>query len=144
MGTRTSKSMVAALTAGAVLAGLAAAPTVSADRSVRAGRHGVAVRGEEGAAAVTRRGAVAVGEEGAAARGRYGRGAAVSEEGYARYGPRGAYAVGEEGAVAVGRYGGVRVYEDNDAWKVAAGVATGIAIGTMLRRPPTTSTTVVV
>ena len=52
--------------------------------------------------------------------------------------------VGEEGAAAVGRAGyrgGAVVYEDNDAWKTAAGVAAagvaaGIAIGTMLRKPP--------
>jgi len=119
MEARTSRGTVAGVV-GLALAGLIAVPPASADRSVRAGRRGVAVQGEEGAAAVGRRGAVAVGEEGAAARGRYGGAAAVSDEGVARAGPRGAYAVGEEGAVAVGRYGGVAVYEDNDAWKVAA------------------------
>ena len=39
------------------------------------------------------------------------------------------------GASATNRYEG---------WKVAAGVATGIAVGTMLARPPRASTTVVV
>jgi hypothetical protein len=92
---------------------------------------GAVVAGEERAVAVGRRGAVAVGEEGAAAVGR-----------------RGAVAVGEEGAVGVGRYGRVyasgEVYEDHEGWKVAAGVATGIAVGTMLARPPTAATAVVV
>jgi hypothetical protein len=76
-----------------------------------------------------RRGAVAVGEEGAVAVGR-----------------RGAVAVGEEGFVGVGRYGAVvggERYESYEGWRVAAGVATGIAVGTMLARPPTTSVTVV-
>ena len=61
-------------------------------------------------------------------------------------GRRGAVAVGEEGFVGVGRYGGVvggERYESYEGWKVAAGVATGIAVGTMLARPPTTSVTVV-
>ena len=46
----------------------------------------------------------------------------------------------------VGRYGAVvggERYESYEGWKVAAGVATGIAVGTMLARPPTTSVTVV-
>ena len=34
-------------------------------------------------------------------------------------------------------------YESYEGWRVAAGVATGIAVGTMLARPPTTSVTVV-
>jgi Family of unknown function (DUF6515) len=75
------------------------------------------------------RGAVAVGEEGAVAVGR-----------------RGAVAVGEEGYAGVGRYGAVvggERYESYEGWRTAAGVATGIAIGTMLARPPTTSVTVV-
>jgi Family of unknown function (DUF6515) len=108
---------------------------------------GAVVSGEEGAAAVGRRGAVAVGEEGAAA-----------------VGPRGAVAAGEEGAIGVGRYGGTVVageerpyvggpwggvvygerYESYEGWRAVAGVATGIAIGTMLARPPTAATTVVV
>jgi hypothetical protein len=77
-----------------------------------------------------RRGTVVVGEEGAVAVGR-----------------RGAVAVGEEAFVGVGRYGGVVAgerYESHEGWKVAAGVATGIAIGTMLARPPRASTTVIV
>src|SRR5262245_15112364 len=79
---------------------------------------------------VARRGGVVVGEEGAVAVGR-----------------RGAVAVGEEGFVGVGRYGGVVAgerYESYEGWKVAAGVGAGIAIGTMLARPPRASTTVVV
>ena len=65
--------------------------------------------------------------------------------------PRGAVVVSEEGAAAVGRHGyrgGAVVYEDNDAWKVAAGVAVGaaaaVAIGTMMRKPPKAATPVVV
>ena len=77
----------------------------------------------------------------------YGRGGvAVGEEGAVAVGPRGAVAVGEEGFAGVGRYGGVVAgehYESYEGWKVAAGVATGIAIGTMLARPPTTSVVVV-
>ncbi len=88
-------------------------------------------QGEEVAVAAGPRGVVAVGEEGAAAANRYG-----------------AVAVGEEGAVAVGRYGNAvyrgEYYDDYEGWKVAAGVATGIAIGTMLARPPASSTTIVV
>ena len=55
--------------------------------------------------------------------------------------------VGEEGAVAVGRYGGVVVgerYESYEAWRGVAAVGAGIAIGTMLARPPAAATTVVV
>jgi hypothetical protein len=79
---------------------------------------------------------------------RYGRGGAViaGEEGAVAVGRRGAVAVGEEGFVGVGRYGGVVAgerYESYEGWRVAAGVATGIAIGTMLARPPTTSVTIV-
>jgi hypothetical protein len=50
--------------------------------------------------------------------------------------------------VGVGRYGRVygtgEYYEDSDGWRVAAGVATGIAVGAMITRPPATATTVVV
>jgi hypothetical protein len=66
-----------------------------------------------------------------------------------RYGRGGVAVVGEEGAfVAAG--GGYRPgyvvggrYESYEGWKVAAGVATGIAIGTMLARPPAAAVTVV-
>ena len=61
-------------------------------------------------------------------------------------GRRGAVAVGEEGFVGVGRYGAVvggERYESYEGWRVAAGVGVGIAVGTMLARPPTTSVTVV-
>ena len=121
------------------------------------GRRGAAVKTDEGAAAVTRRGAAVKTEEGVKTVPRYGapvpRGGAVvhGEEATAAVGRRGAVVVGEEGAAAVGRYGyrgGAVVYEDNDAWKVAAGVAVGvaagIAIGTMMRKPPKQATTVVV
>ena len=62
-------------------------------------------------------------------------------------GRRGAVVVGEEGAAAVGRYGGVVVadrYESYDAWKAVAAVGAGIAIGTMLAKPPAAATPVVV
>jgi hypothetical protein len=81
--------------------------------------------------------------------GYYGRprgGVVAGEEGAVAVGRRGAVAVGEEGFVGVGRYGGVVAgerYESYEGWRVAAGVATGIAVGTMLARPPTTSVTVV-
>ena len=131
----------------------------------RASRRGAAVKTEEGGAAVSRRGAAVKTEEGAAAVGRRGAavkteegvqtvhrgyaapaargGVVVGEEGAAAVGPRGAVVVGEEGAAARGRYrysGGVAVYEDHDAWKTAAGIAVGvaggIAIGTLLSKPP--------
>src|SRR5262245_11474709 len=73
-------------------------------------------------------------------------GVVVGEEGAVAVGRRGAVAVGEEGFVGVGRHGAVvggERYESYEGWRVAAGVATGIAIGTMLARPPTTSVTVV-
>ena len=65
----------------------------------------------------------------------------------AAVGRRGAVVVGEEGAAAVGRYGGVVVgdrYESYDAWRAVAAVGAGIAIGTMLAKPPAAATTVVV
>ena len=74
-------------------------------------------------------------------------GVVVGEEGAVAVGRRGAVAVGEESFVGVGRYGGVVAgerYESYEGWKVAAGVGVGIAIGTMLARPPAAATTVVV
>lgn len=153
----TTLAFVLSLDAGLTL------PDVSAQ--IRAGRRGVAVRGEEGRgavvgrrgaivkgdegyAAVGRRGAVAVGEEGkAAAVGR--RGAVVrDEEGHAAaVGRRGAVVRGEEGTAAVGRYGNVvvgRRYEDYEAWRAVAGIGAAIVIGTMLSRPPAQATTVVI
>jgi len=65
----------------------------------------------------------------------------------AAVGRRGAVVVGEEGAAAVGRYGNVVVadrYESYDAWKAVAAVGTGIAIGTMLAKPPAQAKPVVV
>jgi hypothetical protein len=73
-------------------------------------------------------------------------GVVVGEEGAVAVGRRGAVAVGEEGFVGVGRYGAVvggERYESYEGWRVAAGVATGIAVGTMLARPPAASVTVV-
>jgi Family of unknown function (DUF6515) len=80
--------------------------------------------------------------------GYYGRpgGVAVGEEGAVAVGRHGAVAATEEGFVGVGRHGAVvggERYESYEGWKVAAGVATGIAVGTMLARPPTASVTVV-
>jgi hypothetical protein len=113
-------------------------------KAVAAGPRGVAVKGEEGYAAAGRRGAVVQGDEGYAAVGR--RGAVVKgEDGYAaagRYG--GAVVAGEEGYAAVGRRGVVvgSHYESYEAWRIAAGVGTAIAIGTMLARPPRAAVTV--
>jgi Family of unknown function (DUF6515) len=109
-----------------------------------------AVHADQRSARTSSRGTVAKGEEATVAVGR--RGAAVAtEDGAAAVGRRGAVAVGEEGAAAVGRHGGVVVgehYESHEAWKTAAvvagGVAAGIAIGTMLSKPPAAATTVVV
>jgi hypothetical protein len=109
--------------------------------AVAAGPRGVAVKGEEGYAAAGRRGAVVSGEEGYAAVGRHGNvvtGEEIDVDGVA-VGRRGAVVVGEEGAAAVGRYGGVVVadrYESYEAWRAVAAVGVGIAIGTMLARPP--------
>ena len=80
--------------------------------------------------------------------GYYGRpgGVAVGEEGAVAVGRRGAVAATDEGFVGVGRHGAVvggERYESYEGWKVAAGVATGIAVGTMLARPPAASVTVV-
>jgi hypothetical protein len=75
-------------------------------------------------------------------------GVVAGEEGYAAVTRSGNVVVAnEEGVAAKGRYGNVVVgesYESHDAWRAAAGVATGIAIGTMLANPPTAATTVVV
>ena len=104
------------------------------------------MKGEEGYAAAGRRGAVASGEEGYAAVGRHGAvvtGEEVDVKG--AVGRRGAVVVGEEGAAAVGRYGGVVVgerYESYGAWRGVAAVGAGIAIGTMLAKPPAAATTV--
>ena len=60
----------------------------------------------------------------------------------AAVGRRGAVVVGEEGPRR-GCYGGVAVadrYESYDAWKAVAAVGAGIAIGTMLAKPPAAAT----
>jgi hypothetical protein len=112
-------------------------------RAAAAGPRGVAVKGEDGYAAAGRHGAVAKGDEGYAAVGRHGA-VAVTEDDYARVGPRGAVVAGEEGYAAVGRRGVAvgNTYESYEGWKVAAGVGVGIAIGTMLARPPAAAVTV--
>jgi hypothetical protein len=112
-------------------------------KGVAAGPHGVAVKGEEGYAAVGRHGAAVKGDEGYAAVGH--RGAVVKgEEGYARVGRHGAVVAGEEGYAAVGHHGVVvgERYESFEAWKVVAGVGAAIAVGTMLARPPRAAVTI--
>ena len=136
-------------TSAQVRAGRRGAVAKGDNGAVAAGPRGAAVKGEEGYAAAGRRGAVVSGEEGYAAVGRNGRvvtGEEVDVQG-AAVGRRGAVVVGEEGAAAVGRYGGVVVgerYESYDAWRAVAAVGAGIAIGTMLAKPPAAATTVVV
>jgi Family of unknown function (DUF6515) len=164
-------------TRSAIAAGLSAALAMQATAGLlaqaRTARRGGAVQTEEGGAAVTRRGAAVKTDEGTAAVTRHGAavkteegvstvsrgyhapaargGVVVGEEAAAAVGPRGAVVVGEEGAARAGRYsyrGGVVVYEDNDAWRTAAGVAVGvagaIAIGTLLAKPPAQAAPVVV
>ena len=111
------------------------------DGAVAAGPRGAAVKGEDAYAAAGRRGAVVSGEEGYAAVGKRGNvvtGDDIDVDG-AAVGRRGAVVVGEEGAAAVGRYGNAVVgnrYESYDAWRAVAAVGTGIAIGTLLAKPP--------
>lgn len=127
------------------------------------GRRGAVAKGEKGSVAVNRRGTTVRNEEGkvtAATRRGYGYGGGggvvvKGEErtvvaGGNRYGRGGVAVVGEEGAFVAGG-GGYRPgyivggrYESYEGWKIAAGVATGIAVGTMLSRPPRNATTVVV
>lgn len=123
------------------------------EAQVRRGRArgGTVVRGEERTAVVNRRGAAVVGDEGYAAVGRRGGVVASNEERTVAANRRGMVVAGEEGVAAAGRYGGVIVgerYEDHEGWRTAAavagGVAAGIAVGTMLSRPPAAATTVVV
>ena len=155
----------AAIVSGLVVTAMIASSLAPISAQVRAGRRGAVAKGDNGAVAATPRGVAVKGEEGYAAAGR--RGAVVSgEEGYAAVGRhgnvvtgeeidvqgaavgrRGAVVVGEEGAAAVGRYGNVVVadrYESYDAWKAVAAVGAGIAIGTMLAKPPAAATPVVV
>lgn len=112
-------------------------------KAAAAGPRGVAVKGEDGYAAATRHGAVAKGDEGYAAVGRHGA-VVQGEDGYASARPRGAVVAGEEGYAAVGRHGVVvgNRSESYEGWKIAAGVGVGIAVGTMLARPPKAAVTV--
>lgn len=119
-------------------------------RGRAAGRTSV-VRGEERTVVSNRRGTAVVGDEGYAAVGRRGGVVASNEERTVAANRRGMVVAGEEGYAAAGRYGGVVVgghYEDHEGWRTAAavagGVAAGIAVGTMLSRPPAAATTVVV
>lgn len=122
------------------------------DAQVRRARRGATVvRGEERTAVASRRGVAVAGDEGYAAAGRRGGVVASTEERTVVSNRRGTVVAGEEGVAAAGRYGGVIVgerYEDHDGWRTAAavagGVAAGIAIGTMLSRPPAAATTMVV
>lgn len=156
-------------TRSAIAVGLSAALALQATSGVlaqaRTARRGASVKTDEGGAAVSKRGAAVKTDEGAAVATRRGTavkteegvstvnrgyhapaargGVAVGEDAAVAVGPRGAVVVGEEGAAARGRYsyrGGVAVYEDNDAWRTAAGIAIGvaggIAIGTLLAKPP--------
>jgi hypothetical protein len=163
--TNTNRNWTRSAIAAGLSAVLALQVTPGLLAQARAARRGAAVKTEEGGAAVSRRGAAVKTDEGAAVATRRGAavkteegvqtvnrgyhspaargGVAVGEEGAVAVGPRGAVVVGEEGAAARGRYsyrGGVAVYEDNDAWRtaagIAAGVAAGIAIGTLLSKPP--------
>ena len=118
---------------GAAAAGPRGAAVKGEDAYAAAGRHGAVVSGEEGYAAVGKRGNVVTGDD-------------IDVDG-AAVGRRGAVVVGEEGAAAVGRYGNAVVgnrYESYDAWRAVAAVGTGIAIGTLLAKPPAAATTVVV
>lgn len=132
-----------------VRAGRRGAVAKGDDAAVAAGPRGAAVKTEDGYAAAGRRGAVVSGEEGYAAVGRRGNtvtGEDIDVQG-AAVGRRGAVVVGEEGAAAVGRYGNVVVadrYESYEAWRAVAAVGAGIAIGTMLAKPPAAAKPVVV
>jgi hypothetical protein len=126
----TARRSISLLLVAALVTMVGLAPIVA---QVRAGRRGAVVSGEEGYAAVGRHGNVVTGED-------------VDVQG-AAVGRRGAVVVGEEGAAAVGRYGNVVVadrYESYDAWKAVAAVGAGIAIGTMLAKPPAAAAPVVV
>ena len=159
---RTGRSIICVLVAAALVAMEGLAPMSAQVRASRrgavakgedaaaaAGPRGAAVKTEEGYAAAGRRGAVVSGEEGYTAVGRRGNtvtGEDIDIEG-AAVGRRGAVVVGEEGAVARGRYGNVAVaqrYESYDAWKAIAAVGVGIAIGTLLAKPPAAAKPVVV
>jgi hypothetical protein len=98
------------------------------EAQVRGTRRRTVVKGEEGKGA-------AAGPRGVAVKG---------EEGYASAGRRGAVVKGDEGYAAVGRRGVVvgNRYESYEAWRIAAGVGTAIAVGTMLARPPRAAVTV--
>ena len=120
-----------------------AARSAPAARAATPAARGGAVKTEDGYAAAGRRGAVVAGDEGYAAVGRHGA-VAATEDGYARAGRNGAVVAGEEGVAVAGR-GGVVVgnrYESYEAWRAVAGVATAIAVGTMLARPPAAATVV--
>jgi hypothetical protein len=131
------------------------APMEAQVRRARRGRGTTVIRGEERTIVANRRGVAVKGDEGYAAVGRRGGVIASNEERTIVSNRRGTIVAGEEGFVAGGRPGyyrpGVIVggrYEDNEGWKTAArvagGVAAGIAVGTMLSRPPARSVTVTV
>ena len=144
----------APLVALAILA-IHVAPVDAQVRRGRRGRGTTVIRGEERTVVANRRGVAVKGDEGYAAVGRRGGVIASNEERTIVSNRRGTIVAGEEGFVAGGRPGyyrpGVIVggrYEDNEGWKTAArvagGVAAGIAIGTMLSRPPSNAVTIAV
>jgi len=136
--------------AGCVVAIVAAVQLMPLDAQVRRGRTSV-VKGEEKTVVANRRGVAVKGDEGYGAVGRRGGVVASNEERTVVSNRRGTVVAGEEGFAASSRHGGAVVvgerYEDHDGWRTAAavgaGVATGIAIGAMLSKPPATSVTVV-
>jgi hypothetical protein len=136
------------LWAALVTLALVAAQTSSIDGQIRRGR--TVVRGEERTVVSNRRGTAVVGDEGYGAVGRRGGVVASTEERTVVANRRGTVVAGEEGVVAAGRSGVIVAdrYEDHEGWRTAAavagGVAAGIAVGTMLSRPPAAATTMVV
>lgn len=153
-----TRFMLARWSAPLVALAILAAHIAPVDAQVRHGRRGrgtTVIRGEERTIVANRRGVAVKGDEGYAAVGRRGGAIVSNEERTIVSNRRGTIVAGEEGFVAGRRPGyyrpGVIVggrYEDNEGWKTAArvagGVAAGIAIGTMLSRPPTSSVTMVV
>ena len=167
MNTKKRLNGYALITSTVALALIAGLAWVNVSGQVRSGRQGTAVKGDNASAATTRQGGAAVkGDNAAAVTGRHGNTVVKGDEGYAAVGRNGAtvksgdvdvdnvavgrhgaVVAGEEGVAAVGRHGSVVVgdrYEDYDAWRAVAGVTAAIAVGTMLARPPSAATTVVV
>ena len=120
---------------------------------VAAGERGAMAAGEQGMVAAGERGAIAVGENAAAGvsddgafavNRETGQGMAVGEEGFAIASDGEIYGGDLEGGVIWYEESDWYVYEDVEAWQVAAGVAVGIAIGTVFASPPASYTTIYV